>query len=252
MLNVIMDLTPRCPRDMFFLSNATLFQELIVEITDMIHGLFQEAYLHLMYPQGALTLSTQSNYNATIDGSFTRNMQPEQDWRLILSHVKKSISSQGQILYINPLEGIVSRNRLQHMLSEIDEGAANILATQIPPNAHPLWASPVPLKYRRKEKLLFKRGVLKRIAENNRKLVPILQGETKDKINGSQQLAPIFKIDVSIIYINRSLFFSKNPADFSINIIPWNSCRMEWSDIHCLYHVPVFQMARDTQIGKTL
>lgn len=246
MTTVLLDMTFRSSRDAFFLQPHCLgpllrhAYDCVKDVVDMpVITCLTNKYEEMEEFFGEGTERLQKSVGDELD--------PGVSWLEIGKRLFASLDdpSSGDLLYVNPLQGPLCRKRLRNTIAAGEGRLTSVSAVSMSVNEHPLWVDQLPDRYAGKTSFVLRGRRSAGSLRRNGDFVQSLQRDKGKKIEGSQNLGQVFKLDGACAYYPRPVVENGLRVDEFV-WSPW--VKNGDTDIPWFYAVPIWTMARTTPV----
>lgn len=247
MLSVVVDMARRCSRDEFFLSDGSIVRDIVEHVTRLIAATVPNAERSLLRLTGTVPGLIEQGFDQVFDACGAPAVAPEEAWDEVLSFVRaRTGKTDGRLLYLNPLQGIITSRRIRLALERIDTPGIHVSAGKTPSNMHPLWVCALPMSQQAKHRVVLNSSQLKASnLRNDKEAMRQFHDSPQCASSGSQHLPDAYQVDAALIASNVP------SPDFGVplpaELVPWDGKYDRASDLPWVYSVPVFTMHRDTK-----
>lgn len=253
MLTVVLDMTLRCPRDRFFLMDERLLADVALDALDWARERDTDGETLVLRHGFTVPQAVAARASELMDGAPTRGLDPARDVTALLSFIAARLpDAEGALLYLNPFQGALTRERIEAMPLSSQPGEVHVSAIKAASNIHPLWATPVPVGKRGKSAFVLRKKEADRTLRDDAAFMKALHNGSKQPILGSQFLQKVHMLDAALVSADCRGLRDSLPQDWSVTPVTGGETRcrdaaaMPW-----FYCVPVFNMSRETRIDWT-
>lgn len=250
MMSVYIDLSLHCARDRFFVERGELLEAFVADLADELMEMESVREMHLIQHGWEASQGLIRRFVSIIDGGPIASFIPARDHHQIMSFLASQgePGSEGGILYVNPFQGIVTKQRLLTMPINPAPGVIHVSAHKAPVNIHPLWVTPVAEERVKRDSFVLRVSEMQRSLRDDADLMEKIQKDTHSTIAGSQYLKDVYLLDGAMVSVDRMSLTTSEKTALPVVAEPYGQSLSEEMDLPWFYQIPIFSMDRDTKV----